>query len=132
MRAQRWANDYEISPNPKLAAMGRAINSTIRTYQIRPFYTPEELTQLFPNIALQFMGQDGGAPSPMKLSRELRNGGIRYLENLDDPRGFMLRGRRVQMLVVAQFDSWKAIDQATFLTSALRSFGTYGDTLTKT
>jgi hypothetical protein len=41
----------------------------------------------------------------------------------------MWRGRRVQMLVIAQFDSWKSISQAMF-DELMRSFITFGDQLT--
>ena len=121
-----WAENMELSANAKLSAMARVVLSSIRDFQIRPWYTAEELTTMFPYISIQFMGADSGNPSPGRMSRELRTNGISYLTNSTDPRGFLYRGRLVQYLVVAQFDRWRApISQAEF-DEYMRSWPTYG------
>lgn len=128
-KAVVWAENMEISQNTKLAGMARAVLNSIRQYQIRPWYTPEELTTMFPYLAIQFMGAEAGSPSPGKLSQELRENGISYLVNQNDPRGFMWRGRLFQFLVVAQFDRWREpVSQAEF-DEYMRSWPTYGDLL---
>lgn len=129
-RAIMWAESVEVSQNLRLAGMARAVLDNIRQYQIRPWYTAEELATIFPHIAIQFMGSEAGSPSPGQLSQELRESGIPYLVNRDDPRGFRWRGRLAQFLVVADFDRWREpITQAEF-EEYMRSWPTYGD-LTK-
>jgi hypothetical protein len=129
-KALAWAESMEVSQNAKLAGMASAIVNNIRQYQIRPWYMPEELTTMFPAIAVQFMGAEAGQPSPGRMSQELRENGIPYLINQNDPRGFRYRGRIVQFLVVAQFDRWReAISQAEF-DEYMRSWPTYGQILT--
>lgn len=125
-RAIMWAENMEISQNARLAGMARAVLNSVRQYQVRPWYTPEELTTMFPYIAIQFMGAEAGNPSPGKMSQELRENGIGYLSNQDDPRGFAYRGRISQFLVVAQFDRWRQpISQAEF-DEYMREWPTYG------
>lgn len=129
-RSVAWAEGVITSPNPKLAAMGSAVLNSVRQYQVRPWYAPEELVNVFPWISVEFMGVNSTAPSPGRMSSELRDNGITYLRSIDDERGFMWRGRMSQFLVVAQFERWAdAISQAEF-DEYMRSWPTYGQLLT--
>lgn len=124
--AVAWANAMELSPNMTAASQARAVLQTVRTFQIRPWYTPEELTMMFPAVVETLLGSkfDRATPSG-RVSRELRDAGVPYLRNRDDVRGFQYGGRRQQFLVVADFDDWaEPITQADFDRS-LRQFTTY-------
>lgn len=101
--AAAYAQAAEIGNNPGEAARARDILSALARIQIRPWYTPEELAMMFPHIAASLQGyQKGGATPAGEISRQLRDAGITYLENVDDPRGFMHKGMVRQYLVVAQ------------------------------
>ena len=126
-QAMEWAKVAELSNNPSLAAMARATIDNVMHYEIRPWYTPEELALMFPAIVQQMLGSkfDRNTPSG-KISRELREAGVPYLSSADDPRGFRWRGALRQYLVVADFDEWKEpLRQADF-ERLMRSWQTYG------
>ncbi len=106
--AVAWARMAELSNNTALAAMARATLENVNRYQIRPFYTPEELTKMFPAIVETQLGSKfrKGTPSG-DISRELRDAGVPYLQCADDPRGFKREGVIRQYLVVYDFEDWK-------------------------
>lgn len=109
----QWAATMEMSNNPADQALGRAVAESVKDFTVRPWYTPDELAMLFPALASSVMGRAAKNFSPGKLSRELREAGIRFLRNKDDPRGFVRRGRIVQYLVIANMNDWLApISQA--------------------
>lgn len=114
--ATAWARVAELSNNVQEASMARATMAGVAHMQIRPWYTPEELALMFPKIIDLMLGSkyDKATPSG-KISRELREAGIPYLQPKDDPRGFRWKGAIRQFLVVAQFDDWLApLSQAEF------------------
>lgn len=112
----QWSNDNETSSNTFLAAEARAIKANIAHWQIRDWYTPEELAMIFPQIVQSILGSKYNRSTPAgAISRELRDAGVPYLTCADDPRGFRWKGRMCQFLVVSNFEEWKApLRQADF------------------
>lgn len=124
--AASWARMAELSSNTALASSARATLEGISRIQIRPWYTPEELALMFPSMVEQ-MGTkyDRSTPSG-KISRELREAGIPYLQSRDDPRGFRWHGAIKQFLVVAGFADWREpLGQADF-ERCMKEWPTYG------
>ena len=101
--AAAWARAAELSNNPRELGLAKDTITALQRIQIRPWYSPEEIAIMFPHIAAQTQGfQKGGSTPAGEISRQLRDAGVGYLENLDDPRGFMYRGMVRQFLVVAK------------------------------
>jgi hypothetical protein len=96
--------------------------------QLRPWYTAKEIAQMFPQIAAALYGNRRLEHTPAgEISKQLRNAGIPYLLNADDPRGFLLFNRREQYLVLADFEQWREpITQGAF-EKHIRAFPRYND-----
>lgn len=125
--AVEWARVAELSNNGQEAGAARATLEGVAHTQIRPWYTPEELTLMFPHMVQTMLGSkyDRATPSG-KISRELREAGIPYLQCKDDARGFRWKGAIRQYLVVAGFEDWaESITQADF-ERCMREWPTYG------
>lgn len=107
--AMSWAQQMSVSNNPGMVQAAQATVENVQRFQVRPFYTPEELALMFPAVVQNLLGSKyrTGTPSGV-ISRELREAGIPYLESADDPRGFHWRGRIQQFLVIASPDDWAA------------------------
>ena len=107
--------------------MARATLESVAHVQIRPFYTPEELALMFPAIVEQTLGSKFDKTTPSgRISRELREAGVPYLQCADDPRGFRIKGAIRQYLVVADFADWSVpIRQADF-ERLMKGWPTYG------
>lgn len=127
-QALAWVGQAELSNNPMQARYAREIFDSLKTIQIRPWYTPEELALMFPAIASQLHGmQRQGAHAAGVISKELRTAGIGYLQCTEDPRGFRWRGMLRQYLIVAEPEEWsKPLTQAEF-DRLMAQFQTYGD-----
>lgn len=115
-RALDWANRAVGAGNPNLARHAQEIIDSYAAVQVRDWYTPEELTAMFPQVAAALYGSRRTVKTVSgEMSRQLRNAGIRYLECADDPEGFHWRGRRQQFLVVANTSDWATpLTQADF------------------
>lgn len=102
-----WADKAIGSNNSREVQQARVISDTIGQMQIRPWYEARELALMFPAVTESLLGAkyDRTTP-PGKLSRELREAGVPYLVNKDDPRGFRWHGMIRQYLVVYDFDEW--------------------------
>lgn len=126
-QAVAWARVAELGTNAVAAAMARATIDGVQHYQIRPWYTPEELALMFPSIVEQTLGSKFDRTTPSgRISRELREAGVPYLTNIDDPRGFHWKGVIRQYLVVSDFDEWsQPIRQADF-ERLMKAWPTYG------
>lgn len=126
-QAVAWAGVAELSQNHAVASAARATVQGVQGIQIRPWYTPEELALMFPSIVEQTLGSRWDKSTPAgRISRELREAGVPYLVNADDPRGFRRNGVVRQYLVVADFEDWKdPIRQADF-DRMMREWPTYG------
>jgi len=107
--AMMWAANAEMSNSSAEASMAREIISTLSRIPIRPFYSPEELAMLFPMISTSMYGANKGGQSTTsgRISKELREGGVPYLECIDDPKGFKVKGQYRQYLVIADHDEWE-------------------------
>lgn len=125
--AEEWAKAQELSGDPKLAAQARAVLGGIEHIQIRPWYTAEELTLIFPTVLAQvYSNRTRELWTPGGLSRVLRDSGIPFLVNRDNPMGFDWQGRKRQYLVISQFSDWEhPIAQVDF-ERAMREWPTYG------
>lgn len=106
-QSMAWADTAINSNNPQLVAQARAISQSVGMLQIRPWYEAKELALMFPHLTESLMGTkyDRTTP-PGKISRELREAGIPYLVNSDDPRGFHWHGMIRQYLIVYDFEEW--------------------------
>lgn len=126
-QAEEWARTAELSNNPAMAAAGRATAANIDMFQVRPFYTPEELALMFPVIVQNMLGSryDRSTPSG-QISRDLRDAGVPYLVSSDDARGFRWKGRIQQFLVVSKFDDWRAPLRQNDFERLMSQFPTWG------
>lgn len=106
-QALQWAEEQELSSSAGTARAAREIKDAVAHWQVRPWYTPEELAKMFPAIVEQQLGGKFQKSTPSgAISRQLRDAGIPYLQCADDPRGFKWRGKVQQFLIVAEFDEW--------------------------
>jgi hypothetical protein len=114
--ARAWGEVNVTAANPGTAQQARAVLDAVPAWQVRPFYTPEELALMFPTFVEQQLG--GRIPKSTtsgQISRQLRDAGIGYLQCKDDPRGFRWRGKLHQFLVIADMDEWRTpLTQAEF------------------
>lgn len=96
------------------------------TLQIRPWYTATELAMLLPQLAVPLYGNRKLQTTPAgEMSKQLRNAGIPYLLCRDDPRGFLLHGRREQFLILADFDQWREPISQDQFEKLMRAFPRY-------
>lgn len=114
--AMAWARAAQNGGSPEDAKRAKETIAVANSMPIRPFYTPDELSLMFPAIAATLMGaRKIDATTSGVISRELRNHGITYLPSKDSPRGFQYRGKMQQFLVVAQMADWQVpLSQADF------------------
>lgn len=107
--ALAWASEMEIQHggSPDLMRLVRETRSLVHL-QVRPWYTPDELTRLFPLVAQQLHNDRFDTMTTSgRISKELREAGITYLRCAGDPRGFRWRGSVHQFLVIADVDEWR-------------------------
>lgn len=106
--AMAWADRNITSNNGFLASQAKQIADNINHMQIRPWYEATELAMILPHLTEMVLGAkyDRTTP-PGQISRELREAGVPYLVNKDDPRGFLWKGKRRQYLIVYDFDEWR-------------------------
>lgn len=115
--AEQYAHALELNDSTRTQA--QAILQTISAIQVRPWYTSEELTMIFAPVLEQVYAIRGkghmNATTPGMVSRQLRDNGIPFLVNRDDPDGFRWQGRMRQYLIISNFEDWQSpITQADF------------------
>lgn len=126
--ALAWARQGELSNNPVQVRYAQEIVDSMRTIQIRPWYTPEELALMFPSITSQLHGMRARrAQASGEISKELRTAGISYLRSADDPRGFRWRGSIRQFLIVAEPDEWTEPVTQNEFDRLMAAFPRFGD-----
>jgi hypothetical protein len=126
-RATKWANEAIQRNDSRLVEAARATLANIATYPIRPWYTPEELTLLFPYLSETLYGSKFDRSTPAgQISRELRNAGIHYLRCADNPKGFVYKGLLRQFLVICQTDDWREPMTQDEFDRRMREFPVYG------
>lgn len=114
--AVAWGEVNVTSSNPAIATQARSTLDAAPQWQIRPIYTPDELSLMLPMfMEQQGAGRVGKRTTAGELSRQLRDAGISYLRCSDDPKGFRWRGKMQQFLVIADVDEWaQPLSQAEF------------------
>jgi hypothetical protein len=126
--AELWAMSVLSSPGHAEAPRAQELLQAIQAFPIRPWYTADELCQMFPHMLTELQNQTrrwSAATLPGKVSTALRNSGIYFLRNLDHPDGFMWRGRRAQFLVICpSVVEKKDLTQAEF-DAAMASFSNF-------
>jgi hypothetical protein len=92
-QAYAWADTAINSNNTQLVSQARPSPPRSTAGRFAPGMKPSELALMFPSLTESLMGAkyDRTTP-PGKISRELREAGIPYLVNKDDPRGFHWHG----------------------------------------
>lgn len=105
------ARDIRVSKSE--LGRARAIQESLPEVSIRPWYTAEEITLLFPDIEARY--GDGtktahATANPLDsvnyISRDLRSSGLPLLMAQDSPLGFMVAGRYQYYFVVSDHDKW--------------------------
>jgi hypothetical protein len=131
--AMGWAKVAQNGGNPAEAKLAREIEAALGSIQMRPFYTPDELSMMFPAIVGQLHGNKSiqGTPSG-EISRALRNQGVPYLVCADDPRGFRWRGRLAQFLIVADRPEWAMPVSQNDFERYMKQFPTYREIAAQT
>lgn len=116
--AEAWAYSVIGTPGHSETPRANDILSAIGAFPVRPWYTADELCVMFPHM-LQDLDIStrrwSRAALPGKVSTALRNCGIYFLQNSDDPDGFWWRGRKQQFLIVCPSNPYpKRMSQAEF------------------
>ena len=116
--AEQWAMNVIGSPGHADTPKANEIITAIQHFPIRPWYTAEELCNMFPHMLNELHYRTrrwSNATLPGKVSQALRNEGIYFLRNEDDPTGFMWQGQRQQFLIVCPNAGYeKSMTQAEF------------------
>lgn len=116
--AEQWAMAVIGTPGHPETPRANEILIAIQAFPIRPWYTADELCTMFPHMLTELQNQTrrySNATMPGKVSTALRNHGIYFLKNTDDPEGFMWKGRKQQFLIVCPSAPYpKALSQADF------------------
>lgn len=106
--AMDWAASDEVGSNSYQIALANQITSTMVHIQVRPFYTPEELSMMFPSISTTMsMGRVKDATPANQLAQELLQMGVEYLKCRDNFDGFFWKGRVRQYLIISDVDEWR-------------------------
>lgn len=131
-QAMAWAQSAEVQGSPAAQTQARAIMDNIRHFQLRPWYTPEELALMFPAVVNSLLGSRyaEGTPSGV-ISRQLRDAGVPYLRPADDPRGFWWRGRVAQYLVVSGVSEWSQPLRQSEFERLMGAWPTYGQVMAR-
>lgn len=124
----QWAVEAETSGDVRAARIAEEIKRSVKSFQIRPWYTSEELALVFPAITRDLFGNRRVYSTVAgHISRELRDAGLTYLECRDNVQGFKWRGQYHQFLIVAEHNDWQEpITQADF-ERLMKSWPTYGE-----
>jgi len=110
-RTLGWARSGNV-PNYQLK-LAENIITMLPLLQIRPFYTPEELTLLFPEL-VKARYSKGVSPEGL-IAQELIQSGIQYLRCVDNFDGFIHDDLLKQYLIIINTDEFdKPISQERF------------------
>lgn len=129
--AEQWAMSVIGSPGHDETPRANELLVAIQHFPIRPWYTADELCHMFPHMLSELhqqMRRWSAATLPGKVSTQLRNNGIYFLKNTDDPDGFMWRGRKQQFLIVCPNAPYpRSLSQMEF-DAAMAQMGNYQPT----
>lgn len=126
--AEQWAMAVLTTPGSLDAPRANEVLAAIPHFPIRPWYTAEELCNMFPHMLRDLHYSTmryTNAALPGRVSTQLRNNGISFLKNLDNADGFLWRGRIQQFLIVCPSAPYpREMSQADF-DAAMAAMGTY-------
>lgn len=115
-QALEWAETYLKfgSGNNLMVSKAKLVLDTFPEITIRPWYTAEEVSRLFPDLATQYGDRLGKAVKggalledySTSIGRELRKGGLPILMNKDDPRGFLVGAKMQSYYIVSDQKRW--------------------------
>lgn len=117
-----WAHNA-----PSDSALAAEVAETLPLIQIRPFYTPEELALLFPQISATLQNikvMNNATPSNM-LAQEFLQAGVDYLRCADNLDGFLYKGLVRQYFIISDHEEFSTpMSQAEF-NDVIDTFPTY-------
>lgn len=126
--AEQWAMSVIGTPGHQETPQANEILAAIQHFPIRPWYTADELCNMFPHMLAELQQTTrrwSAATLPGKVSTALRNNGVYFLTNTDNAEGFMWRGRRQQFLIICPSAPYpRQMSQADF-DAAMSQMGTY-------
>tara|TARA_R110000772_G_C13310278_1_gene440253 strand:+ start:35822 stop:38020 length:2199 start_codon:yes stop_codon:yes gene_type:complete len=125
-----WSQSDQVGSNPQSVALADDIARMLKQIQVRPFYTPEELSLMFPSIVSTLHQSKSTAAGPAnKMAQELRQMGVDYLRCEENWDGFLWKGQIRQFLVIQSSEELKKpITQARF-EELMATYPTYAETL---
>lgn len=126
--AEEWAFSVLGTPGHPETPQADAIIASIQAFPIRPWYTADELCNMFPHMLRELnmsQGRWNNAATAGKVSTQLRNAGVYFLRNTDDPRGFVWKGRMQQFLIVCPSAGYPSAMTQEEFDAHMASMGTY-------
>lgn len=115
--ALSWATENVNSSNSNWAIAARTTLEGLKNLRISPWYEVKDLALIFPYLSVEVLGAKyDRTAAPGKISRELRNAGVKLLRSRDDIRGFRWRGQwRQYLLLCGDVEDFKnGLTQADF------------------
>lgn len=127
--ALTWASDAVLPTSTASKASKDYAQSILRTFPevtVRPWYTADEITLMFPDLFMQYPEiKRWNGVSPNLVSNELRAGGLPMLSPESGQPGFIHNGRVTNYFVVHGQDDWiEPVSQAKFET-LMKTWPTY-------
>jgi hypothetical protein len=127
--ALTWASDTILPTSSATKATKDYAQSIIRTFPevtVRPWYTADEITLMFPDLFMQYPEiKRWNGVSPNLVSNELRAGGLPMLSPESGETGFIHNGRLANYFVVHNQDEWvEPLSQGRFET-LMKTWPTY-------
>ena len=97
-----WSLSDSVGASQQSIQLASDIEKMLKQIQIRPFYTPFELSLMFPAIVSTLQSGRGNVAAPAnKLASELRQMGVKFLACTDNFDGFMWKGQIRQYMIIS-------------------------------
>ena len=124
--AMLWANREQVGSSPHQISIASQIAQSLSHIQIRPFYTPEELSLMVPAISGTLsLGKVKDATPANVLAQELIQVGIDYLRCEENFDGFMYKGQLRQFLIVCNHEKYREPISQDHFDDLMSHFPTY-------
>lgn len=124
--ADNWANSDAAGVTPAETALAAQIQSQLGILKIRPFYTPEELSMIFPSLVRSASyGKMSDTTPANKITQELLQAGVGYLKCKENMNGFKHGGTIKQYLVVADAERYEKPISQNHFDKLMKGFPTY-------
>lgn len=108
--ALTWASDAILPTSSESKATKNYAQTIIRTFPeitVRPWYTADEITLMFPDLFMQYPEfKRWNGVSPNLVSSELRSAGLPMLAPESGKQGFIYNGRMSNYFVIHDQDQW--------------------------